>query len=211
MPATCTCGTRLVEDSLFCHTCGKPQREIEFYQPETTGVEPPPLPPVVIEPLPVARLDFRNPIAVRVAFTVALVATLLSWIPAIAIPLWGGAGYFAVVLYRRSTGALLNVKSGLQLGWITGVLLFGLTAIAFTLSLLPAASNGGLSAIFKQQMQTQIKDPNDPRLQEVLRLLDTASGQIVIVLAMLVMLFVMITVLSMAGGALGAKYAQRSR
>ena len=28
MPEFCTCGTKLVPDSLFCHKCGKAQREI---------------------------------------------------------------------------------------------------------------------------------------------------------------------------------------
>ena len=28
MEQYCSCGTRLVEDALFCHKCGKPTREI---------------------------------------------------------------------------------------------------------------------------------------------------------------------------------------
>jgi hypothetical protein len=206
MPAFCTCGTELAPDSLFCHKCGKPQREIAEVQPEVTPIEPPP-PPAPVVPPAAATPDFRNPIAVRVAFTVALISTLLSWIPVVGILLWGAGGYFAVLLYRRYTGLPLNVKAGMRLGWITGVMLFGLTTIVNTISLLPTAVKGGLSELFKQQ----IKNPSDPNVQEVLRFLDTAPGIITVLLTGLTMLFVVITLLSMAGGALGARQLSRSR
>jgi hypothetical protein len=204
MASHCTCGAELLPDSLFCHKCGKPQREVAAVEPEVVNPEPPPqVPPPPRVPIP----DFRNPIAVRIAFSVALVSTLLSWIPVIGILLWGGGGYFAVLLYRRYTGLPLNVKAGMRMGWITGVLLFALTTIVNTATLLPTAVKGGLSELFKQQ----IKNPSDPNVQEVLRFLDTAPGLVTVLLTGLTMLFVVITLLSMAGGALGAKYLSRSR
>jgi hypothetical protein len=93
------------------------------------------------------------------------------------------------------------------MGWITGVLLFALTTVVTTISLLPTAANGGLGAMIKQQ----IKNPTDPNVQEVLKILDTAPGQVTVMLTFLTMLFVVITLLSMAGGALGAKFSSRSR
>ena len=45
MPETCTCGAQLPPDSLFCHKCGKPQREI---------AEPEVLTPVILAPVTAA-------------------------------------------------------------------------------------------------------------------------------------------------------------
>jgi hypothetical protein len=48
-------------------------------------------------------------------------------------------------------------------------------------------------------------------VQEALRMLETAPGMATILLVMLLMLFVFITLLSMAGGALGAKFVSRNQ
>ena len=208
MPEFCTCGAQLPPDSLFCHKCGKPQRDI----PEPgvdPDAEPEPVPEVVVvleaEVPQTLPLNFHNPVAVRVAGTVALVATLLSWIPALNLILWLAAGFFAVILYRRRTGVLLNVQAGVRLGWITGVIMFVITTVIFTMTVVPMAANGGIADLFRQQF----KNASDPNVQEALRMLESNQGVIAILLIMLVMLFVFITFLSMAGGALGAKFAGR--
>jgi hypothetical protein len=211
MPSYCTCGAELVPDALFCHRCGKPQREILNAEPEPgpatvelAAAEPTqPVPP----PSAPAALDFHNAMAVRVAFLVAIVATLLSWHPIMGLLLWCASGWAAVLLYQRRTGASLSVRSGMRMGWITGVLVFALNTVVTSVSLLPAAANGGLSALFKQQ----IKNQSDPNVQEVMKMLDTAPGMVAALLVGLTMLFAVITILSMAGGALGAKFASRSR
>jgi hypothetical protein len=202
MPEFCTCGAQLAPDSLFCHKCGKPQREIVEQEQEvitdaisTAAVPEAPPPPAALP------LNFHNPIAVRVAFTVALVATLLSWIPALNVVLWVAAGFSAVYLYRRRTGVFLNVRAGVRLGWITGVLMFVITTVIFTLTVIPAAANGSIANLFKQQF----KNASDPNVQEALRMLETGPGVATILLATLFMLFCFITLLAMAGGALGAK------
>src|SRR5579871_5216148 len=127
MPEFCSCGAQLPPDALFCHKCGKPQREI---------VAPEPPPPPLRESLPV---NFRNPVALRIAFSVAIGATILSFV----VPFlnWIAGGFFAVLFYRRSTGSFLNVNAGLRLGWITGILAFVLYSILFTLLVLPQMSN----------------------------------------------------------------------
>ena len=53
--------------------------------------------------------------------------------------------------------------------------------------------------------------PFTETFQEALRLLESSQGVVAILLMMLVMLFVFITLLSMAGGALGAKFASRNQ
>src|ERR1017187_9471093 len=37
MPEFCTCGAQLPPDSLFCHKCGKPQRDVMACKPCTAG------------------------------------------------------------------------------------------------------------------------------------------------------------------------------
>jgi hypothetical protein len=202
MTEHCTCGARLVEDAVFCHKCGKPLREIAAEEPELPPqAAPPPQPAAPPTPPP----SFQNPVAVRVSLLMALIATLLSWIPILNIMLWGAAGFFAVVLYTRRTGTLLNVRAGVSLGWITGVMTFAFTAVMFTATVIPKASSGAIAAMFREQF----KNTSDPNVQEALRMLDTSGGLAAILLATLVMLFIFITLLSMAGGALGAKLSNR--
>jgi hypothetical protein len=208
MPDFCTCGVQLPPDSLFCHKCGKPQREVLEPEPQPDIVAefvPPATPPVDIAPQPPA-LNFHNLVALRIAFVVAPVAFLLSWIPALNLVLWIAAGFLAVFFHRRRTGDPLNVRAGVRLGWITGVIMFAITTVIFTLTVVPLAANGGIANLFRQQL----KNPSDPNVQEALRMLETAPGMVTVLLVMLFMLFVFITLLSMAGGALGAKFVSRS-
>jgi hypothetical protein len=209
MPDFCSCGVQLPPDSLFCHKCGKPQRDVIAAEPEPESVAefvPPPAAPLAAEPQPPA-LNFHNLVAVRIAFVVAPVAFLLSWIPALNVVLWIAAGFLAVFFHRRRTGVLLNVRAGVRLGWITGVIMFAITTVIFTLTIVPVAANGGIATLFRQQL----KNPTDPNIQEALRMLETAPGLAAILLVMLLMLFVFITLLSMAGGALGAKFVSRNQ
>ena len=208
MPDFCTCGAQLPPDSLFCHKCGKPQREVMEPEPPLDSVAefvPPVAPPIDTAPQPPA-LNFHNLVAVRIAFIVAPVAFLLSWIPALNLILWIAAGFLAVFFHRRRTGVLLDVRAGVRLGWITGVIMFAITTVIFTLTVVPVAANGGIATLFRQQL----KNPSDPNVQEALRMLETTPGLATILIAMLFMLFVFITLLSMAGGALGAKFVSRN-
>ena len=194
MPDFCTCGAQLPPDALFCHKCGKPQREIVAGNGGAPVSEPVPLPPP--EPPPVVPLGFRNPVALRTAFMVAILAALLSWVPFLNVILWLAAGYFAVYLYRRRTGVLLNVRSGVRIGWITGLLVYAIVAVFFGGFLVLFNMSGG-AEIF----QAQLRNSADPRMMEALKMLQNGPD----VFLLLMQLFVFITCLSMAGGALGAK------
>jgi hypothetical protein len=209
MPDFCTCGAQLPPDSLFCHKCGKPQREVVEPEPLPATVDefvPPAVPPIDTAPPP-PTLNFHNLVAVRIAFVIAPVAFMLSWIPALNLILWIAAGFLAVFFHRRRTGDLLNVRAGVRLGWITGVIMFAITTVIFTLTVVPLAANGGIANLFRQQL----KNPSDPNVQEALRMLETTPGMATVLVVMLFMLFVFITLLSMAGGALGAKFVRRNQ
>jgi hypothetical protein len=202
MPDFCTCGAQLPLDALFCHKCGKPQRdlvapEIEANTFPTAASQvvaegPPPSKP---QPLP---LNFRNPIAVRIAVVAAVGATLLL----VLLPLnWMGAGFLAVYLYCRKTGFRLDVASGVKIGWITGLIAYCFYAIVFTARLLPDAVSGNLGKALLEQMKNSLQDP--AKIQEAAKIVADNPGAVIFLL--LVMLFVLVTCLSMAGGALGAK------
>jgi hypothetical protein len=190
----------LPPDALFCHKCGKPQRDFRDAEPEPLVVERIPN-PVVAAVMPPRPLDFHNPVAVRIAFVVSLVTALLSWLPLLNVVMWMAAGFFAVFFYRRRTGDLLSVRAGVRMGWITGVLSFAITTVIFTASMLPTALSGGIASAF----QAQFKNATDPNVREALRMFESGPGLAFLLVMTLFMLFVFITALSVAGGALGAK------
>jgi hypothetical protein len=202
MPEFCTCGAQLPPDALFCHKCGKPQRELvapEIHTPEHEEFVPPPAPlPLATDALP---MSFRNPVAMRIAFTAAILGALLSWVPVLNVILWLGAGYFAVFFYRRRTGHLLNLGAGLRMGWITGVMMFAIVAVLFTAFVIVFNVSGGIEVL-----QSQFRNASDPKVQEALQTLRSGSG----IAIFLMQLFLFITCLSMVGGALGAKLVGRA-
>jgi hypothetical protein len=195
----CSCGAQLPPDSLFCNKCGKPQRDVVAPEPEPESVAaviPPLAAPVVAPPPP---LNFHNLVAIKIAFMMAVLATLLSFLPYVN---WLAAGFFAALMYRRRTGYFLNLESGLRLGWMTGMLMFVIIMVIFTASMALISAAGGLAAL-----PAEVKAAVDPRVQEMFKTLQSAPA----VAQFLVMLFVFITLFSMAGGALGAKLSSRSR
>jgi hypothetical protein len=162
------------------------------------GLPPPPV-PLPPQALP---MNFHNPVAMRIAFTAAVLAAMLSWVPFLNVVMWLGAGYFAVFFYRRSTGHLLNLGAGLRMGWITGVMMFGIVAVLFTAFVIVFNASGGI-AVF----QSEFRNASDPKVQEAIQTLRSGSG----IAVFLMQLFLFITCLSMVGGALGAKLGQASR
>jgi hypothetical protein len=138
-------------------------------------------------------MNFRNPVAVRIAALVALGASALFFLPYVN---WLAAGYFAVFLYRRKTGTSLNIGAGVRIGWMTGVLTFAILAVFFS-GFVVLLNAGGMREVF----EAQLKSSPDPRIQQVLGMIKSAPD----VLGMLANFFIFTTCLSMVGGALGAK------
>jgi zinc ribbon protein len=203
MPELCSCGAQLPPDARFCHKCGKPLFE-EARVPEVEELPretPPPAP---------APLNFHNPIAVRVGFTVASLAALLTWLPFVSLGFvvwWTGAGFLAVYLYRRRTGQLLTVSSGLRIGWMTGILTFMIMVVLLTVTLLPLALSGSLAAAFQQQLRSM--PSNDPAVREAMRVFQSGAGIAAMVVFALGVIFAFVTLFASAGGALGAKIVGR--
>ncbi len=204
MPESCTCGAQLPPDALFCHKCGKPQREIAVEQPAAESpVEAAAAAQVYAAPSALPRysmpVTFRNPAALRTALFVGIAGGLISDI----IPLlaWLAAGFFAVFFYRRKTHDRLNVAAGMRLGWLTGIIMFTMWGIVFA----AMGMSGALSAQFEQRLKTMPFYSNDPTYLQLAHAMTSGPG----LLLPLAFGFVVIVCLSVAGGAIGAKSVGR--
>ena len=76
---SCTCGAQLPPDALFCHKCGKLQRDEPLPIPEE--LVPAPVAVVAPEPASPPEIGFHNSQAVRVAFLVGSLAFFLFSLP----------------------------------------------------------------------------------------------------------------------------------
>ena len=200
MPEYCTCGAKLPDDARFCHKCGKPQREEDIVvEPQPLIVTlPPPVPP------PPLAINFRNAIAVRVALIAGAVAFMISAVlgPLGLIGLAAG-GFFAVYLYRRRTGAILSVANGARLGWLSGIFIFAIAILVFTIQMV-ALSPSQMMNDLREQMAKNYS-ATEVQINQVIGFLSSPPGIGTIVLFS----FFMITLLTALGGAVGAKLLNR--
>ena len=203
----CNCGAELPPDARFCHRCGRPLRE-EPVREEVLREAPVIVPPPAVRPPP-PRLNFHNATAVRIGLLLASIASLLSALPVWAAGLlglvlwWLTTGFLSVYIYRRRTGQFLSVDSGLRMGWITGLLGSTISSVLFTVSVVPLIHSGTIASIYKEQLHTMAA--SDANVQEALRILQSPGGLTMFVIMALLFLFLIITFLCSAGGALGAK------
>jgi len=216
MAESCTCGAKLPEDAVFCHKCGKPQREILEPEVEHNSYLAAPSQPLAAEedapvrerPLNLTPppLNFHNTVAVRIALVAAVSATILVMLAPILN--WLAAGFFAVFFYCRKTGFRLDVSSGVKIGWITGLIAYVFYVIVFTAQQLPDVFSGHPGRTILEQMRnSQLQDP--ATVQQFANMVQSDPGLVLMLL--LVLFFVLVTVLSMVGGALGAKLAGSSK
>jgi len=199
MPETCTCGALLPPDAVFCHKCGKPQREL--VEVEIVAPAPPrePMPAVLMaaptEPQPVT---FQNREAMRTALLAAVLATFLVFLSFFA---WIGAGFFAVFLYRRRTGRSMEVMACVRLGWLTGLLTFAIPAILFISTIVLLHASGSMDTL-----HTMVQSSKDPQYREAWETMQSASK----LGAAFLQFFVFTTFCSMVGGLLCAGLAGRA-
>ncbi len=205
----CTCGAELPPDALFCHKCGKPQREGFLPEPEVTVREEPVEPKPEVKPA-APEIGFHNSMAVRVGFLAGSVAFLLGLLP---VPFLGriilllGAGFFSVFLYRRRSGQSLSVGNGARIGWMSGLFCFVIITLLFTVNMLLisfVAKEGGMAGFYREQLGNM--GMPEESIREVVEILGNPWRMG----ALLFSLFFLFTGLLTAGGALGAKMLRRN-
>jgi len=203
VPDFCTCGAQLPPDARFCHKCGKPQYDYPGFVEETPAPAIEPAAPVA-PPAPV-EISFHNRLAVRIGLLAALIAVLLFLFP-LPYPFlrlflaFVAAGFLSVFVYTRRTGQALSIRSGARLGWITGIFSFTFVTVLFTVAVVAISNQGGLAKYFRSQLP-----PNDSRTEMLSQALNDPATLVGSVLFSVLLLFIVLTLLPVLGGALGAK------
>jgi len=207
VPQRCTCGAILPEEALFCHKCGKPQRE-DLLLVEAP-IPLPETPPPLRAPAGPPPIGFHNGPAVRIALFAEVVTIFLSVVAvqlplprALALVLLILAGVVAVFLYRRRTGQKLSILSGAHLGWICGI--FGFIIVTLMLTMFAVAlSEPSAVATIREQLKTVGK--SDADLDQMIRIFHDPANITGAVLES----FLLFTILPAFGGAIGAKFLDR--
>ncbi len=163
-----------------------------------------------------AEISFSNAAAVRVGLIVAAISM------ALLVPLanLGGmsllgiilptlsAGALSVWFYQRRTGVPLTVLAGARLGWITGVFIFALFLVLFTISIIPALESGELQKIQEAALKGSFSEGDMAKLKEIF---ENPVMLAVSILLFMGIYFVGATTLSSLGGMLGAKLLRRNQ
>lgn len=206
MPDFCTCGVQLPADARFCHKCGKPQYDYPGLTEEAAPVAEVSLPPPPsATPPQILEISFHNRLAVRTGFLAAVTGVLLFLFPLpypfarLTIGLLA-AGFLAVFLYTRRSGQVLSIRSGVRMGWITGLFCFVLVSMLMSAVLIAISKQGGLANYVKSQMP-----PDDARADTLAQALGDPATLAGGMLFALILFFIILTALPMIGGALGAK------
>ena len=209
MPGFCTCGAQLAEDALFCHKCGKPQREdlIERELEQARAAAPPP-PPLPIAPPVALPIGFHNGLAVRIALSYGLLSILILIVSGrigsgAPFMIWlVASGFLAVMAYRRRTGQRISWLHGARLGWISGI--FGFFCFALLIGVVVAALSD--PTVVQTMRSMKISPDQEAQMNQAMEMLHSGPGKLVLVL---LQSFLMFTILPACGGALGVKLLDR--
>lgn len=172
---------------------------------EEAPAAPPLPPPPVAAPMPIG---FRNPIAFRVGFLSALMALLLTFLLAPGFPLWlTAAGFLGVYLYHFRSGESLTTRNGAKMGWLTGLLTFFVSSLPVGWACVAEITGPDYSSRMRQQLSSWAVPA---ALQnQMIAFMQTPIGIASQILSSLVMLFIMMTLLSLLGGVVAAKVLSR--
>lgn len=215
------CGNALANDASFCAQCGAPQ--LRFTPPDQITVAEEGVPAghrriLVIE----RRADIQWKSAIQIAAMVSLVVGLLSAVLAIGSLLWvlGGAVLVIALYHRRVPYAVLQPSLGARIGVVTGTLT-ALIAVAGNTILLLVQRYGlhqgklldeTLTSTFQQAMNRAAAGTEaQAQMTTAMAFLLSPEGRAGMVLLGMAFIALIILVLSIAGGVLGAQiYRKRN-
>ena len=198
----------LPDNALFCHRCGKPQREfLPVAEPDEL---PPPAPAVIPPPIPEPpSIGFHNGTAVRIGLVVGVLS-----IPVLALagqlaflrvlsPVWlVAAGFLTVFLYRRRTGQRVSASGGAHLGWICGIFGF-LLATAMLAMMAVALSEPSVVSTMRTQWADYGRSEAD--LNQMIQMIRNPAN----IAGTLLTFLLLFSVLPAFGGLIGAKFLDR--
>ncbi len=210
------CGLNVEDGKPFCSQCGAPQ--IRVTVPEalaepvlaSDGVPSPPeagllLP--VISASSVAEGWSRDLKPCALAAAVAVILTFLGLNPFVAAL---GAGLLAVVLSRRRvTGNLIQPTTGVRLGALSGLLLFGMSIIFESLAVLVLHKGAELRSEMMDKIQQAAARYPGPEVQPFLEFAKSPDGFAFMMAGSLIFGLVAFIALGTLGGALGAALMRR--
>ena len=208
MPQRCTCGAELPLNALFCHQCGRPQRDVSvpIDEPETLPSEEQEL---ALTAPPPASVGFGNPDVIRAAYPAAAIAAILGSIPFVSMLcfLWyPAAGFASVYLYRIRTGIFLAPSAGARMGAITGLLVFAVSLLIATVAFLFAGDADFSEALRQGLEQSGQPEELQRRVLELFNNPATIAAMFLLVLGLQLFITVGFAIL---GGALGAKILEK--
>jgi hypothetical protein len=219
------CGHAVEDGKAFCAQCRAPQ--IRVAMPEIpvalasvsgTAAEFPIFPP---DPT-IAPGSFSSPLSPEIAWpaairTCAFAALIAAVVMAfgLIIPLLAilGAGFLAVILYRRQNRVWsVNARSGAQLGAVCGALFFAISAIFEALATAVFRTGGELRQKMIEGLQLAASRSSDPQVQAAFEQLKTPEGiALMMIFGMLVLLVFTIAAGALSGALTGAFLGRRNR
>jgi hypothetical protein len=212
------CGQPVEDGVAFCAHCGAPQIRVAMAQEEpvlaSPGESPSETDPLVLsasQPLPPGSFAVLWHQALPASAIAALVAALLMCL-GLMVPILAmlGAGFLAVVLYRRRTlGGLLKATSGAQVGAVSGFFSFGMAAIIEALAVALFRSGAQIRNKMLEAIQQAASRTSDPQAQQVFDYFKSPAGMAVMMIFVLIFALISFIVLGGIGGALGGVFFSR--
>ena len=206
------CGAAVEDGIAFCAHCNAPQIRVVTADrlPPSETVAETPAERNTYSGLPHrARVEWAQ--ALPAAFLGMLIATILSTVVRGALGLGlVVAGFLSVYFYRRRNPLVhLTLKLGARLGAISGVLGFGITAVASATAIAVLHSGGEIHALMLKEVQQYVSRSSDPQMQQVLDFYASPQGFILMLILGSIMMFVLFLALSSMGGLIGAAVLRR--
>ncbi|MGB6477491.1 MAG: zinc ribbon domain-containing protein [Candidatus Sulfotelmatobacter sp.] len=207
------CGHSIEDGKPFCSQCGAPQ--IRVAVPETLveasaqgdgSVQAldrnlaPSSPVIPVSSLPGSETRVLRPCAL--AAVVALGLTALGLNPFVAAL---GAGFLAVVFYRRlGPGNSIRSGSGAKLGAVSGILFFAMSTVLELLAVALLHKGAEIRGQMLDKVQQAAARYPGPEVQPFLDFVKTPDGFAIMMVASVIFGLLAFVVLGSCGGALGA-------
>jgi hypothetical protein len=113
-----------------------------------------------------------------------------------------GGGFLSVYMYHRRTGDSVSVLAGARLGWMTGLFVFLVTLVLFTITIVGV----GMEKFFQEILAVR----GTPELTEQFEAILQSPGGLAAMLFLAVLtMFFLLTFVTSAGGALAAKVLEK--